>query len=373
VPSIGILCALVGACGNGGGTSAGPGASSGGNGGTSIVSTGLGGAAGSTTIDPDAACNVTSETTAAVSSDIFIMQDRSGSMECPAADDTCQNPTQLLPPTRWDAVTDAVQGFISAPSSVGIGVGIGFFGFPVGTRDAVSCNAADYAKPTTPIRPLPANASAISAAIAATKPAGSTPTVPALTGALEYAKTYAKGAPGRTVAVVLVTDGTPTNCTGNTVNAAATLAAQALGGTPPIKTYVIGLGNTSALDQIALAGSGGAAHYFPASGDVATRLGAALRTIAGMVTCRYAIPSQGGIPLDTSLINVRITIGPGGTPTQIGKVNDVSACGMKGGWYYDDNAKPAQIILCRESCDPVKATPESRVQILYGCPSLPPS
>jgi hypothetical protein len=136
---------------------------------------------------------------------------------------------------------------------------------------------------------------------------------------------------------------------------------------------VIGLGNTGALDQIALAGSGGATHYFPAKGDVATKLGAALRTIVGMVTCRYAIPSQGGIPIDTNLINVRVTIGGAGVPARIGKVSDASACGALGGWYYDDNGKPTQIILCRETCDPVRATPDSRVQILYGCPSLPPA
>jgi hypothetical protein len=373
VPSIGILCALAGACGSGGDVSTGAdtGAPAGGSGGTMISTGSAGGAAGSA-IDPDAACSETTETTTAVASDIFIMQDRSGSMDCPAADDSCQNPSQLLPPTRWDAVTDAVRSFISARSSAGIGVGIGFFGIPTGTGDAVSCNAADYAKPVTPIKPLPANASAISASISATKPVGSTPTVAALTGALDYVKTYAKAA-NRSAAVVLVTDGAPTNCSGNTVDAAATLAARAHGGTPPIRTYVIGLGNTVALDRIALAGSGGTTHYFPAKGNVATQLGAALRTIAGMVTCRYAIPSQGGISVDPNLINVRITVGAAGAATRIGKVNDASACGAMGGWYYDDNAKPGQIILCQQSCDPVKATPDSRVQILYGCPSVPPA
>src|SRR5262245_19461821 len=126
VPPIGILCALAGACGNGGDGSTGPsGVATGGSGGTQVISTGsVGGAAGTGTIDPDAACNETTETTSAASSDIFIMQDRSGSMDCPAADDTCFNPTQLLPPTRWDAVTGAVESFVTAPSSVGIGVGI---------------------------------------------------------------------------------------------------------------------------------------------------------------------------------------------------------------------------------------------------------
>ena len=38
------------------------------------------------------------------------------------------------------------------------------------------------------------------------------------------------------------------------------------------------------------AGSGGATHYFPATGDVAGQLMAVLKTITGMITCNYAIP-----------------------------------------------------------------------------------
>jgi hypothetical protein len=365
-----MSAAAAGACGNGGSPAATT-TSGSGSGGEGVISTGTGGAGpDGGSFDPDAACSVTTESTSAILTDIFIMQDQSGSMDCPASDDSCQNPTQLLPPTRWDAFSEAVGSFIQAPSSAGIGVGIGFFGLPTGTGDAVSCNAADYAKPAVPIAPLPYNASAISDAIASTRPLGSTPTVAALTGAITYTRAYAAAARGRAAAVVLVTDGAPTNCKGNTVDAAAALAAQAFAGAPPIKTYVVGLGNTAALDQIALAGSGNKTHYFRASGDVATELGAALRTIVGMITCRYAIPLEGGV-IDSRLVNVQTTTS--GSRATIGRVSDASACGASGGWYYDDEAAPRQIILCPQSCDPLQAAPDSRVEILYGCPSLPPS
>jgi hypothetical protein len=276
-----------------------------------------------------------------------------------------------LPPTRWNAFTDAVESFIHAPTSVGIGVGIGFFGLRIGTTDAVSCDAANYAKPAVPIAPLPANASAISGAIASTRPFGSTPTVAALTGAIAYTRAYTASAAGRAAAVVLITDGVPTNCKANTVDAAAMVAKQAYDGKPSIKTYVVGLGNTASLDQIALAGSGGATHYFRASGDVATELGTALTTIVGMITCRYAIPMKAGIAIDPTLVNVETTTA--GVRIAVGKVNDGSVCGARGGWYYDDNATPQQIILCPQSCDPLKNKPDSAVQILYGCPSVPPA
>jgi hypothetical protein len=370
LPSVAITSAVIGACGCSGSTAAG--AAAGGNGGAGVISTGTGGAAQEGgTIDPDAACSVTTESTTAVSTDIFVMQDRSGSMDCPAADDGCQNPTQLSPPTRWDAFGEAVDSFVHAPSSVGIGVGIGFFGLRVGTSDTVSCTASDYSKPAVAIAPLPANAPAISNAIAKTRPFGSTPTVPALTGAIAYTRAYATSGAGRDAAVVLVTDGAPTDCKGNTVDAAAMIAEQAYKATPSIKTYVVGLGDTAALDQIALAGSGGKTHYFRASGDVAKQLGMALTTIVGMITCRYDIPTQAGRAIDPTLVNVQTT--RGGMHATIGKVSDASACGALGGWYYDDSARPRQVILCQQSCDLLRAAPESTVEILYGCPSVPPS
>src|SRR6185295_462756 len=105
----------------------------------------------------------------------------SGSMLCPAADDTCQ--TALpggTPPSRWEAMGTALNGFVNspAPAMAGVGVGIGFFG--VGNA---SCTVNDYATPVVPIAPLPGNAGPIGMAIAMNMPSGGTPTAPALTGA----------------------------------------------------------------------------------------------------------------------------------------------------------------------------------------------
>jgi hypothetical protein len=175
--------------------------------------------------------------------------------------------------------------------------------------------------------------------------------------------------PGRTAAVLLVTDGVPNGCQ-STINAAAMVAQQAFAGTPPIKTYVVGLGNTAALDQIALAGSGNMTHYFPATGDVTGQLSAVLKEITGTITCKYTIPTTRTI--DPNLVNVQITVG-NGTTINIGRVMDATACGASGGWYYDNPTTPTQIILCDQSCDPLKMTAGSTVQVLYGCPWWPPA
>jgi hypothetical protein len=336
---------------------------------TTIMTTGSGsggtGSGGGGPLDPDASCAADKEDTHPIPVDVFVIQDKSGSMDCPASDDRCTDPpTPRVMPTRWNAFTSAVNSFVSAPSSNGVGVGIGFF--PLTGSD--NCNAGAYARPTVPIAPLPGNATAIADAITANGPNGGTPTLPALTGALDYARTYTMNTPGRSAAVLLVTDGIPNGCT-STIPAAAAIAQQAYDGMPRIKTYVVGLGDTAALDQIALAGSGNMTHYFPATGDVAGQLAAVLKEITGTITCKYTIPTTRTI--DPNLVNVQITVG-GGMMVNVGRVMSMAECGASGGWFYDNPTAPTQIILCDQSCDPLKMTPGSSVQVLYGCPWWPP-
>jgi hypothetical protein len=296
-----------------------------------------------------------------IADDIFIMLDKSGSMNCPANDSMCEvPPAPVIYPTRWDAFAQAVSSFVNAPGSAGIGVGLGHFSAGSG------CDVGAYAMPTVSIAPLPGNTSAIQNAIAGIMPGGNTPTVPALQGALQFARTYTENTPGRAASVVLVTDGYPNGCA-STIAAAAMVAQQAYEGTPSTKTYVIGLGNTAALDQVALAGSGGARHYFPADGDVVTQLLAALTTISGVNTCNYALPATG----DPLSVNVQVTIG-GGMPAVIRYVGSAAMCALNGGWFFDNPTSPTKLILCPQTCDPIRTTTGSRVQVLVGCPRIGP-
>jgi hypothetical protein len=361
--------------------SAGAGASSGGassagsgplsEGGSSFILTDAGPNGGSTApTDSDAACTSVARDSTPIAVDLFMMIDHSVSMKCGAADTGCDNPGKnVVPPTRWKAVTDSLTAFMSAPSSAGIGAGVGFFSLP----DPDFCNVAAYATPAAPIAPLPASATAITSAIAATTPAGTTPTEPALQGAINYAKSYTMATPGRTAAVVFVTDGLPNGCN-STVAGAAAIAQAAFTGTPPIKTYVVGLGATAGLDAIALAGSGGAQHYFSATGDVTAMLSAALKQITTQaIGCDYAIPNAGSA-LDYGAVNVQVTVGATGMPAFVGKVDSAAACSALGGWYYDVNppGTPTKLTLCPQSCGPLTITESSKLQVLFGCASQPP-
>jgi hypothetical protein len=205
-------------------------------------------------------------------------------------------------------------------------------------------------------------------ALAATMPGGNTPTAPALQGAIDYARIYTMMNMGaRTAAVLLVTDGIPNGCL-STIPQVADIATAGFTGTPPIKTFVVGMGNTAALDQVALAGSGGATHYIPTSGDVTGTLTKALGEISGMPTCVYGLPTKDGGSIDAHLVNLELKIGAN-TPIPIGNVSSSTECLTADGWYFDNALMPTSMQLCPASCDAIQV-PRSSVQVLYGCPTV---
>ncbi|MCS6902651.1 MAG: VWA domain-containing protein, partial [Polyangiaceae bacterium] len=89
--------------------------------------------------------------------DMYIMFDKSGSMQG----------------ANWNSATAALKQFIQSPQSAGMGVGLDFF--PASS----ACSVMQYSTPTVPIGVLPGNAMALINAINATTPSGNTPTTPA--------------------------------------------------------------------------------------------------------------------------------------------------------------------------------------------------
>jgi hypothetical protein len=282
---------------------------------TTIVITGAGGAGGGTTggtggagggviIDGDAACVAEPRAGEQVPLDLFFMVDKSGSMGCPVparpgpACESGPTPTPMV--TRWSSIKDALASFLNSTGSAGLGVGMGFFPQLSGNNNNnVLCNPQDYSTPAAAIAALPGSAGAIQAAIDAQMTAGNTPTVPALSGAIQYATSYAQTHPGRTVAIVFASDGLPTSCPNNNNNipGAVTVAQAAFTGTPSIRTYVLGVGpNLQNLNQIAAAGGTMSAHLVESGGSA--ELITALNEIRkNALTCDYQIPVIVGKPL----------------------------------------------------------------------------
>jgi hypothetical protein len=168
----------------------------------------------------------------------------------------------------------------AASASANIGMGVKFFG-----TDS-PCDPQVYTEPDVPIAPLPDNVANLAAAIPSF-PFESTPTLPALQGAILYARTWANNHRGSKVVVWLITDGIPNGC-GSTVENVAQAAAEGRAGSISIPTYVIGIGNLQALDPIAKAGGTEKATII----DPANNHAAPARSVFNAMTGRSATPCE---------------------------------------------------------------------------------
>jgi hypothetical protein len=248
---------------------------------------------------------------------------------------------------------------------------------------ADSCEAPEYAKPAVDIGSLPKNADALVNQLSAETTAGRTPTAAALSGALQYAKTYAASQPTHRVVAVLATDGLPTECMPVDAAGIGSLAKAALAGSPGIATYVVGVfgpDDTDArgnLNSWAAAGGTQTAFIVDPTQDVSAQFLDALDKIrSGSIACEYQIPpSPMGSDLDLDRVNVALIEGT--KTSDFLYVADESRCGLAPlGWHYDADpatgGKPTKIVVCSSGCSTLKATDNARVEVRLGCKTKGP-
>ncbi|MET0593511.1 MAG: vWA domain-containing protein, partial [Polyangiaceae bacterium] len=236
--------------------------------------------------------------------DLYMMIDSSGSMET-------LDPGQTL--SRWGNLTQAMPTFLNDPVNAGMQIGLDFF--PEGANNPL-CTPNDYAMADVAVDFIPgmnnAQVTALVNAINGRMRTGGTPTTPALNGALQAAKAWQMAHPERSISVLLLTDGEPLGCTGNTVNAAAAVAQQYANGTPPIKTFVLGVGPaTGPLDAIA-AGGGTRMAYMVTNGGAAALAQALADIRKSTLSCEYSMPKVDSGMVDPTKINVSTRVGPTG-------------------------------------------------------------
>ena len=288
--------------------------------------------------------------------DLVVMLDRSGSMG-----DTTEN-ASFDPALRWIPATDALKSFFTTPSA-GMRASLSFF--PDG-GDA--CSADAYATPAQPIAALPS--SALATAVGKMRPAGDTPTLSAVSGALAQADVLAAARPDARVAVVLVTDGEPYGCgvdaatTKAEVGRVAALVSAAADRHP---TFVIGVGpSVDSLDAIASAGRTKALHV-PVDSPETTRsaIGEALATVRHSIACTLNLPeSPTGQQLDLTSAEVLVS---SGTPRTL--PFDAS-CKDGQGWRFATGRGSRRIELCPRDCDDLRNA-AAKVEIRFQC--LPPA
>ena len=310
-------------------------------------------------------CFTSSQLVGEIPIDLYFMMDKSTSM---SMFDRGQ------PTTRWTAVSQAMKAFINSSKSVGLGAGIGFFP-RVDTTGNPLCGAADYAFPVVPMGIIPRVVPAIATGINAQVLAVGTPTTPELQGAHIYARKHQTQS-GRLAAVVIVTDGQPRQC-GSSIDSTAAVATQAAGGSPSIKTYVLGVGpSLSALNAIAQAGGTDRAYLVESGGEA--ELTAALDAIrTSALSCAYPIPEKGRSTANRAPAKVATRVGPDGAPIPVGQVPDADACANGAGWYYErppitadapnDDTAPTRVTLCPASCDTLVKASGSHLDVVVGC------
>ncbi|MCX4239822.1 hypothetical protein [Paraliomyxa miuraensis] len=95
--------------------------------------------------------------------------------------------------------------------------------------------------------------------------------------------------------------------------------------------------------------------------------------IAGTtIACEISIPTPpDGLELDLDAIDVELRDGLDASQ-MIGRVGSPSDCvAAIDGWYYDDPAEPAAIVLCPQTCERMQQVVDGSIAILFGCTSIP--
>jgi len=84
--------------------------------------------------------------------------------------------------------------------------------------------------------------------------------------------------------------------------------------------------------------------------------------------CNYRIPpAPVGQTLDVTKVNVKWTP-PSLSEETFGRAAGQGACADKAGWYYDDPAKPNEVLLCPTACEQTKVG--GTVNISFGCETI---
>jgi len=286
-------------------------------------------------------CATTTATPTPVPVSLVFMFDKSGSMD---------------QDSKWTSCKSGLTSFFADPASAGLSASLQFF-----PQNNNECSDSTYAAPSVAMRALP-DSTSFANAMNNNSPNGGTPTLPALTGAIEYAQSVQKASPGDKVAVVLVTDGEPNDCNSSVGNVSSEAASAA----STIPTFVIGIGNAGNLDQIAQSGGTTKATIVSTTNaqQTAQDFQTALNAIRGLtLACEYQIPPPPqGETFDESKVNVVYTPTNGGPQT----LTYNQSCTGGTGWHYDDLNNPKKIILCQSTCDSVQQK-SGKIDIVLGC------
>lgn len=367
-----------------------------------------GGSTSGTTVDIDSSCAASSQPAQLTRVNILFLLDKSGSM----GDDP--NGQWANAATRWNPVVTTLDAFFQDQKSTGIYASLSFL--PADGDITSACKVTSYSSGTSSIKvPLTLLDSAgrskflsvlcdPTQPLASTciKPAGGTPTRPALQGTIDYLATVQQKIPDSKTVIVFLTDGEPgfgyqqgsnvnlliscddlTNgCplgpagpsgtgTCSTGDAEVQKVADVIKTAPANSIYLFGVGELSDTTM----GIWGDASGNPAvslknlsPSDAATTLRTALENIRSTsLPCNIPVPPpKGGGTPNQNEVNVDYYDGAGNV-THFGK--SVGCGSAQPSWQYDPT-DPTKIDLCPNACSLVQKDPNGKVQIVFGCATI---
>ena len=319
----------------------------------------------------------------------LVMYDKSGSMGAPN-EHASFNPAQ-----RWNPMRDGMTEFLADKRSSTMSASLQFF--PQGSgmsieeaggenqtyvdsNNAAVCNF-DYSNAAVKLTSL-TQSNVFLTAINNTRPGGGTPTLPALKGAIKYAKEVAASRPEKEkTVVVLVTDGEPgmvvvprpgttfaEGCPNNNIATIASEARAAFEGSPSISTYLIGVGtDLTSMNTIAAAGGTEKAHLIDLSDP--SKIKGTFQNVLEQIrsqnlTCDFTIPSPpDGQTLEFNAVNVVFER----SDEKFEILQYSSDCSNGQGWKYDDPNNPQNVTLCPTTCSNVQSDAGGKLKLAFGC------
>jgi hypothetical protein len=304
--------------------------------------------------------------------DMYIMMDRTQSMEQPTQCDT----NDVCISTRWKDLKAAVQTYVGINQDVR--VGLQFFNHTGSSNQpTVDCDPTMYSTPAVEIGDVATTGPQIVTALDAIVLGGQTPSVPALQGAITHARAWQVQNPTRQTVVLLVTDGLATQCDTSATVFAQT-ATDGMSGDPPIRTYVVGVSvglNHFTMDSVAAAGGSTKAFLVEDTNTTQGLIDALATVTSNPLKCEYSVPPKPDPLHDLSYDLVQVIHTPAtGPDEEVPYAKNRGGCGTQhGGWYYDvqppppddtTSPRPSKIIMCPCTCASLNV---GKLQIMYGC------
>jgi hypothetical protein len=285
------------------------------------------------------------------------------------------NNITLPDPRAWSALLQGVNRYVNDERAAGTGIGIDYFG--------LDCDTNTYATPTVPLGLLPGNARPIVASFAQL-PINVSPLLPAMQGAVRYARSAASAFPKLKLAVVLITDGLSDLMCGTDIRALTQATRDGLDGDPSIASYMIAVDANGTfsldvfnpasrfdpLDEMATAGGTAAARHVDVLSEPTALMNQDPSPFADTMVaiqreaepCDYAVPDE--VPADANGVwlarDDSVSIAP------LARVPSADDCAADR-YYFSIDRDVRWATLCPDLCDDVKKH-RSTLSWVEGCP-----